>query len=337
MEKEIYPIFDTEDTPIVFESSGFFIPYLSVALQTILDTADANQNYDIIILGDKIHPSDMDRILTQVANFRNISVRFFEPFEQVRPYVETAVYSYITVNYYRMALPWILRNYKKAVNLGADILVLKDIHQLCELTFEDGKYLAGARDLGYIGRLKEDIPQTELDLAIPEEYINADVLIYNLEGIRADYTLDGVMATWQKHHYRCAEQDALNKLFDGHKQLIDLRWNTYPDRMTSTTDIMCTSPEFIAEWENCLQDPFLVHFAAVPKPWDYPIIGFGDQWWDVAKKSVYYEEIIRRMANPKVHKQSSLAEILDAIFPKGTKRREIVKKFKPKEKWGLNS
>ena len=85
---------------------------------------------------------------------------------------------------------------------------------------------------------------------------------------------------------RCADQDALNKLFDGHKQLIDPCWNTYPDRMTSTTDIMCTSPEFIAEWKNCLKDPFLVHFAAVPKPWDYPMIGFGDQWWDVRKKRV---------------------------------------------------
>lgn len=67
------------------------------------------------------------------------------------------------------------------------------------------------------------------------------------------------------------------------------------------------------------------------------MIGFGDQWWDVAKKSVYYEEIIRRMENPKVHKQSSLSEILDAIFPKGSRHREFVKIFKPKEKWGLNS
>lgn len=335
---EIFPAFKQQGAPIVFESSAYFIPYLSIALQTLIDASNSEHNYDIIILGDHVENVDKERICDQVRGRSNFSVRFFEPIEVVKPYIENAKYQYITVNYYRMALPWILKNYETALNLGADILVMKDIDTLCQFNFQESKYLAGASDLGYIGRLQNDIPFSELALDNPNQYINADVLIFNLKGIRDNYCLDQLMSFWQQYRFRCAEQDALNKLFDHHKQLISLRWNTYPDRMTSTADIMCTPKAYIKYWKKCLQDPFIVHFAAVPKPWDYPVVGFGKFWWDRARKSVYYEEIIKRMANPKVRcRKKSVQELLDLIFPKGSKPRIIMKKLKKEQKWGLNS
>lgn len=337
MIEEIFPAFDTEAVPIVFESSGVFIPFLSVAIQTIIDSSSAKNNYDIIILTDNVSNIDIDRIQAQIYNLSNFSIRFFCPYDMVTKYIENANYHYITVNYYRMALPWILKNYDIAINLGADILVRKDIHALCEIVLENNVYIAGSRDLGYIGRLSEDIPQSELKLKKPEEYVNADVLILNLKKIRADFTLDNVMSSWQQFHFRCAEQDALNKLFDGHKQIIDMRWNTFPERMTSTKDIMCTKSEFIMQWRECLKDPFIVHFAAVPKPWDYPVIGYADAWWDTAEETVYFEEIIRRMSITKEVNINLALKLRDWLFPVGSRRREFAKKFKPQKKWGLNS
>jgi len=338
LETDIFPAFIQPAAPIVFESSGYFIPYLSIALQSMINSSSPDTNYDVIILCDKVKDIDKERLLGLLCDHENFSLRFFDVSGFVSGFIKSARYSYITVNYYRMALPWILKNYDRAVNLGADILIKKDINTLCtrEFTREDA-FLAGAPDLGYIGRLKEDIPQSELDLRFPREYVNADILIFNLKRIRECYSLDEMMAFWQKYHFRCAEQDALNKLFDGHKEMLDLHWNTYPDRMTSTVDIMCTTEEEIALWKECLKDPALVHFAAVPKPWSYPVIGYGDDWWKLARQSLYYEEILRRMANQKSKRNSSFREMLDLTLPKGTQRRELAKKLKPVEKWGLNT
>ncbi len=334
----IYPAFERQGAPIVFESSGYFAPYLSIALQTIINHANPGENYDILILGDGINPIDRQRIFRQIMGRENISIRFIDPRCEVERYIKTARYRYITVNYYRMSLPWILRNYKTALNLGADILLLDDIAPLLRTQLGDDQYIGGAMDLGYIGRLFEDIPQSELDLQYPFEYVNADVMLYHLEAIRRDFKQDDVMEFWQKYHFQCNEQDALNKLFDGHKKLIDLKWNTYPERMTSTKDILCTPPEYIAAWKKALAHPSLVHFAAVPKPWDYPSVCYGSDWWQIARQSVYYEEIMRRLLTPVQHRVSSKLDVRDTLFPKGTRRRKFLKKWFVKPiRWGLNS
>ena len=334
----VYPAFEKQGSPIVFESSGYFVPYLSIALQTIIDHVCPEENYDILILGDGITSVDQQRILRQAKGYKNISIRFIEPRIEVDRYINQARYHYITVNYYRMSLPWMLKNYKTAVNLGADILLLEDIIPLLKLEFEESEYLGGAMDLGYIGRLYEDIPWSELNLKKPFEYVNADVMIYHLEAIRRDFDQDMVMEFWQKYHFQCNEQDALNKLFDGHKKIIDLRWNTYPERMTSTKDILCTPPKCIAAWREALRNPALVHFAAVPKPWDYPPVCYGNDWWEIARQSVYYEEILRRMMQPVQHRIPSLLDMRDTIFPKGSRRRKFFKNiFVKPVRWGLDS
>lgn len=332
---EILPAFPGQDAPIVFESSSYFVPYLAVALQTIIDSSSPENNYDVIVLGDGVKPLDRERLLKQVEDLKNFSLRFYEPQCLVDPYYQKAKYQYLKINYYRLALPWILKCYKTAVNLGADIIVMKDIAELTKFQFEPERYLAGATDLGYIGRLNEDIPHSELALRHPNRYINADVLIYNLKGIRENYKIDDIMSLWQRYHFRCSEQDALNKIFDEHKQLISLRWNTYPDRMTSTADIMCTTPMHIKLWKKTLKDPYLVHFAAVPKPWDYPIVGFSDIWWETARRTVFYEEILRRMATPRHQKSSFFRTITDCLFRKGTKRRALFKRYVLRIRWGL--
>lgn len=335
---EVYPAFEKQGSPIVFESSGWFVPYLSIAIQSIINHSSVDNYYDILILGDGISCIDRCRITQQIAGLENFSIRFLEPKIEVIKYIKKAKYNYITVNYYRMALPWLLRNYKTAVNLGADIMLFDDISHLLKTTLSEKQYIAGAMDLGYIGRLSEDIPQSELELKYPNEYINADVIIYNLESIRKNYSIDEIMNYWQKFHFRCNEQDALNKLFDGHKKLLELRWNVFPERMTSTKDILCTSKENVLEWKNAQKNPGIVHFAAVPKPWDFPIVCFGPEWWQIARSSIYYEEILRRSCTKIEKQKSSVLDFVETIFIKDSKRYNTIKKcIEKKNKWGMNT
>lgn len=48
-ELNIYPAFKSNNIPVVFETSRLFLPYLGVAIQSIVDKSTAKYNYDIVI------------------------------------------------------------------------------------------------------------------------------------------------------------------------------------------------------------------------------------------------------------------------------------------------
>ena len=64
--KDIFPAFNTNNVPIIFESSELFAPYLSVAILSLINTASNKANYDIIILSNEIRREDQ-RCLCKLA------------------------------------------------------------------------------------------------------------------------------------------------------------------------------------------------------------------------------------------------------------------------------
>lgn len=339
--KFVTEAFRTNNIAVVVESSQYFIPYLDVMLKTLIVNSNPSNNYDIIILGNEIDEYD-ERILKDgYRTYRNVSIRFINPHAIVKSYIEDATHKYLDINYYRLALPWILCRYDKAVQFGADIIIKKDVADLYNVELQDDEYLAGCRDLGYLGRLKMDIPREELGMKKPEDYVNADVLLYNLKRIRDNFILDDVMQVWQKYNLRCSEQDALNLIFDGKIKVLDSRWNVFPRRMVSEMHIACSPEELQKQRQKDLKAPYIVHFAAIPKPWDYPMVEEGITWWEYARQSVYYEEILRRLMIFTIKVETSRLKpprkrILDVILPFGSSRRKIAKKIAPRGSWLWN-
>ena len=346
--ESLEPAFHSCKSAIVFESSDFFVPYQSVVLQSLINHCSDNNYYDIIILTDEIDSYDCNLLEKIVADKNNVSLRFYDPTSYVRKYIERSRYKYLPINYYRLALPWILSQYDRALNLGADIVIQKDVFELLECPMKIDEYIAGVIDLGYLGRLEMDIPRKELDLKSVNGYVNADVLVFNLQSIRQDFSMEEVMLLWQKYYFRCAEQDAFNVLFDGHIHHLDLRWNFFPPKMASVEHIAHNTKDKIELWKNSLKEPWIIHFAAYPKPWDYPLVGFGDRWWQYARMSPYYEEILRRLAIVSIRSElgigrlwvQKLGDRLENIFPRGSKFREFCKKVyatfftPPNKEWG---
>ena len=44
-----------------------------------------------------------------------------------------------------------------------------------------------------------------------------------------------------------------------------------------------------------LLDPYIIHFAGTPKPWDNPEIGYASHWWRYAMESCFYARFIYNM------------------------------------------
>lgn len=329
-DNKVIPAFDKDNISIAFESSEYFVPYLSVAIASLLAHVSEFRNYDIILFSSGIKEQDEAELLKLCDGMSNVSIRLVDPTQMVRKYIESARYNYLVINYYRMALPWILSEYSKVINLGADLLVEQDIAELFQINLEDSCYLAGAPDIAYQGKLRGEISPRELSLSDPQAYINSDVLLLELDKIRRDFTQDELMEFWQKRYFRHAEQDALNVLFDKRIQHLDLKWNVFADKMDSETDILHASETSIRIWRESLRTPYIIHFSSGPKPWDSPDVGFGNRWWQIAERSSYYDELVHRKEIGREPKPKSfLDSVLDYLFPKRSRGRRIIKKIVP--------
>ena len=334
-EKGLQPSF-SDKCAITFVLSEQYIPYFTVTLLSILDYVSPDKEYEIVVLTSEIDLYDCNILLDLVKPYPNVRLKFFDPKPYVKEYIKNSRFKYLYLNYFKLAIPWLFKEYNLVLNLGADILARVDIYDLLETKFSDDEYIGGVVDLGYLGRLKMDIPKEELDLKYPDGYVNADVLLFSIDNIRRDFSADYVMGLWQEYKFRCAEQDAFNVLFDGKIKHLDSRWNVYPIRMASVEHIMENSIEKIQEWKRNLTNPFIVHYAAFPKPWDYPLVGEGNHWWEYARKSPYYEEIIRKMCLLSMRgelngrKRVGIRQMAEKVFPEDSNGRLMLRKWFPK-------
>ena len=146
--------------------------------------------------------------------------------------------------------------------------------------------------------------------------------------------------------WRAVDQCVMNILFYGKVFYLDYDWNYREDYVT-------------LDWMQYLEckynpnyrrlKPKIYHYAGDAKPWNANGIGDQDKFWEIAERSPFYREIIHPLpptymipANMKIgymlHPLPSTGQLLMAdsnpvkkyvsyILPKGSKRRELVKKM----------
>lgn len=129
---------------------------------------------------------------------------------------------------YRLLIPDLL-SIDRAVYLDCDTLVNLDLRELWEVSL-DGNCLAGALDHPGTGlrRLSAEALRVRLNGGDPASYVNAGVLLMDLDRIRERGSLFQASMDWLAHRghtARLADQDILNSLFRGSIKLLDGRFN----------------------------------------------------------------------------------------------------------------
>ena len=353
----LFPFAENNNIPVVLMSSDFYVPYLYVFLQSAIDKASVDYNYDFIILEKEISDRNKKSLKKLVADIPNVSVRFYNPCYEIgksKFYIAHAVYA--EEAYYRMLTPWILSNYDKAIVMDCDIIARKDLKELYETDVE-GYLAAGVRDIVFQGILNGSVPGTleyvldEMKMKDPYEYINTGVLVMNLKEWRAQHTQKEIVHLANTKKFRIQEQDILNVLLEGKAKSLDIGWNYY----VPVSDFLDISLKYapvtsLKKYKKAGEDPYLVHYAGVPKPWTNPEVLMGDIWWGVARKTPMYELFISRMISPcynGIHEiqhrlgyydpRTPIRKFADKIMPEGTKRRKFARFLIPRDslRWKL--
>lgn len=350
----LLPAFDKNNTAIVFMSSNYYVPYLTVSIQSIVDHSSLDNNYDIIVLHKGIIPRNQDIIKNHFKSNSNVSIRFFNPAAIVAEssfYVAAATYS--EEAYYRVLVPWIMSMYSKAITLDCDLIAQADLADLYNTQLGPKEYCGAAIDFVYQGMLNGTVPdqldytKKEIGIQDPYKYINTGVMLLNLQALRKRFTVKYILEYLSTHKFRIQEQDALNALFENHIKYIDMRWNYYVEVNDFLKICVKYAPaESEEEYKNSAKNPYVIHYANNPKPWNAPLVMFGECWWEIARNTPFYEEILLRMTLAPIDSvghavfdlqnriglfdtRSPAKKALDAEYPLGSKKRRLLEVFCP--------
>lgn len=286
---------------IVFSCDNDYCKYFAVALQSLIENSSTEKFYDIVLLIDNITARN-ERLLTRNLP-ENISLRFISIEQLIEGNHNTKdlyVGKYWNINtFYRLFIPLIFSDYKRAIYLDSDIVIEKNIDELFDITFENNELIGAKDDVApviYINpKCKHRLHQMKdiLKLDNPENYINAGICIFNLSKIDIISYVNKCMAALNITALLFNDQDILNTVFQNKIKFMHLKYNfEWHIPNLCEKDIQFFTGSYKTQYFEALNSPAVIHFTSGYKPWNTPNMDFADYFWKYARLTPYYEEII---------------------------------------------
>lgn len=264
--------------PIFFSVDDNYVPYLAVALKSMISNASKEYTYKVIVLHQGVSESNINRV-KQLQNdiFTIDFVPMKDSFSCITDRMSNrlrADYFTLTI-YFRLFIPAMFPEYDKGIYLDSDIVVPGDISKLYEIDIED-KLIGASVDYS-IQNIPEFAEYTEKGIGVVvSEYINSGVLLMNLKKLREVSIDTRFLELLNTYHFDsiAPDQDYLNAMCYGKVKYLSGNWDAMPEENT-----------------NPLDDPKLIHYNLFAKPWCYDNIQYEDYFWKYAKDSGYIDEI----------------------------------------------
>lgn len=330
--------------PVVFAADQSFVPMLGVSIRSLIDNASEANEYEIYIFYRDIRPDSVE-LLKGYFTEKNVHLHFVNVLRHIFRYRLKAKDHITTETYYRCLIPELLKGYDKVLYLDCDIIIRSDIAKLFE-TEMSGCLIGAAMDPDFMGQCNGMNPDTaqycESVLKIdPNTYFQAGVLLFNISEFNASsITARKMFDMADTGIYRYSDQDILNILCNGRVSYFDMSWNVMYDfdRYRWEYVIKYAPEAILKEYENARLEPRIIHYAGYIKPWHTADVDYGTQFWEVARKTPFYEMLLHEMMkytlanrvetkkyNEKLRHRIKLAYV--RLFPEGSRRREWIRKY----------
>ena len=297
-EKEyIEPVFAKNYAAVAIPCSNMYAPYLSVWLQSVIDSSSNKNNYDIVVLQDDISEKNQKKLLSMIESYPNFSLRFFNPQKYLDKSKIAIQKKYLSsISSYRVTLNKFMKGYHKVVVAEVDMIFQRDIKDLYDTDIKDAP-IAAVIDphfiRGYnISISRKNYASEELCLTDIYSYVNTGVMIFNIDEFNKNNYSEKLIDMLMTHTYLCLEQDAMNSLFNQKNYLLDAKWNflTCDERKESIDRNMPV--ELYKIWQETSKDPYVIHWTGSQKPWNNAEEYLAFKWWKIARVTPYYETIV---------------------------------------------
>ncbi len=278
-----------EPVSICFASDDNYAPYLKVAIYSLLCNRNRERSYDIIILHKRISKEHQGEILGLVDGKSGVSIRFVNVVEADRELQsDVGCYYAVETNYRLLLFSKLFQNYRRMLYLDCDIIVTGDVGELFDVDLE-GKSAAGVEDVGFrwLAYTKRAIfldnkPYNVLNYCTdvlgikdPGGYVNAGVLLFDLEKCRQKVSFRDVVETLHSRNFFYNDQDVLNILLEGNIKQVDCKWN-YMNNIAFYLE--CDRKEFRELYLDLYREDYrIIHYISAKKPWNGEV-PMGEVW-----------------------------------------------------------
>lgn len=291
------PTYSIQEIPVFFSTNDAYIPFLDIALASLIQNASKDYRYRLIVLNTGLSPENMDLILQRQCE--GFTIEFADISKEVEGIQSRFknVYHFSVATYYRLFIASLFPQYQKILYLDCDIVLLGDVSELYR-TELDG-CIIGAAPEQFVRYTPEFREYAEKAVGVdPDGYVNAGVLVIDLDQFRAHRIEEQFIDLITRYDFDLLDPDQayLNYLCDGYIHVLPNGWNKEP------------TPRPLEGELN------LVHYALYKKPWQYDDVMYGEYFWEYAKESPFYEEILCMKASfgdeRRAEKEAMTSEIL---------------------------
>ena len=264
-----------KEIPVFFSTDDNYIPYLDVAISSLIENASDEYNYRIVVLNTGLNAENVTKVKEREQDGVRIDfVDISDDVENIKPHLKN-VYHFSLVTYYRLFISSLFPEYDKIIYLDCDIVVLGDISELYN-TDLDGNIIAAVPDQ-YVPITEEFKLYTEQVVGVDSEtYVNAGVLVIDLDEFRRNRIEEQFVELITTYNFDVIDPDQayINYLCYGKVRVLPNGWNKQPLPTPSVGK------------KN------LVHYSLYKKPWQYDDVIDGDCFWHYAESSPFYGQIV---------------------------------------------
>lgn len=286
--------------PIFFSCNDKYVPYLDVAVISIIENSSEDNDYEITVLKTDVSEENQQKLLKHAKD--NVKIKFFDVKDIIEPFKNTLpdMFYYTLAAYYRLFIESAFPEYDKAIYLDCDVILLTDIAKLYDIDV-DGYLLAAAYEQN-TSRAPMFTNYVEEIIGIPYyTYFNSGVMLMNLKEFRTFGVQKRFLEMLTTYNFDCLapDQEYINVICHGRVKRLPTGWNkhSFPE-----------PPE---------GDLNLVHYALTDKPWFNKDTINGEYFWQYAKKSEFYDYILQGFKNyteeDRRKSQEMFAGLLQAI------------------------
>ena len=268
--------------PIVLNANNQKIPYIYTTMLSILEKAYKSTCYIFYIISVSIL-SEINKEQIMKLNNKYKCYIYFINIEKIFKNKTKRLLSNYFSNYFRLLIGNLIPNeIDKCLVLDYNIIVNKDLSELFNINMKDN-YIAGVVSAHHYFDEKKECKR--LNISSMRKYINACMMIINLQKIRKDNMILNYMKII-KNNKNLQEQDILNVAC--YTKIITLppKYNAMISILKENNHLLrkLFKEKDIIEAKN---SPFIINYSGKNKPWNSINIYMEKYWWDIAKKTPF--------------------------------------------------
>ena len=269
------------EIPIFFACDEGFVKYTKVSMKSIMENADRSRKYHIYILHMGITEATQAKVLAMADE--EFAIDFVDVTDKMRSIADKLPIRdyYSNTTYFRLFIPDMFPQYRKALYIDSDTIVVGNIAELYDHKL--GKLYAGVCPDRVVAQTDILGDYVEEVLGVKRaRYFNAGVMLMNCSQFRENHLLDEFLEMLHIYLFVVAQdQDYLNLICKNQVLYMEPKWNAQV-----FGELAC--PE---------EEVGLFHFNMAAKPWHYEDCRLAEYFWKYAKMTADYDAIKEGLAN----------------------------------------